>query len=146
MARAIDLPVIINPAPAQPLPDSVLQNLYCVTPNETEAEALTGIAVTNLESATAACDALLKRGVQNAVITMGSAGALLRNEKGSFHQPAEAVTVVDTTAAGDTFNGVFAAMIAGQQSLEEAMLKAVAAATISVQTAGAINSIPRLDQ
>ena len=144
MANANDIPVIINPAPAAPLPDSILEGLFCTTPNETEAEALTGVAVTDQQSAIAAADVLLQRGVRNVVITLGSRGALLHNANGAHYQSAESVDVVDTTAAGDTFNGVFAAMIADGKSPQEAIGPAVRAATLSVQTAGAIASIPML--
>ena len=144
MASVNSKPVIINPAPATPLPDSILEGLFCITPNETEAEALSGVAVTDPQSAIAAADVLLQRGVGNVVITLGSQGALLHNASGTHYEPAESVEVVDTTAAGDTFNGVFAAMIAAGGSPEEAIVPAVRAATISVQTAGAIASIPAL--
>ena len=144
MAASRDTPVILNPAPATPLSDQILKNLFCITPNETEAEVLTGVAVGDEKSALDAAAALLHRGVQNVVITMGASGALLHNSDGTHFQPAAAVDVVDTTGAGDTFNGVFAAMIARKHSLEDALQTAVGAATISVQTAGAITSIPRL--
>ena len=145
MVSANHVPVIINPAPAVPLPDSILEKLFCITPNETEAEALTGITVSDQESAIAAAETLLQRGVENVVITLGSQGALLHNSAGTHYQTAEKVTAVDTTGAGDTFNGVFAAMIAARQSPQEAVEIAVRAATISVQTAGAIASIPVLE-
>ena len=146
MAANRDLPVILNPAPAKQLSDDVLNNLFCLTPNQSEAEALTGIAVSDVDTAVAAADVLLGRGVQNVVVTLGANGALLRNADGTHHQPAEAVNVVDTTGAGDTFNGVLAAMIVKGHTLPEAMERAVAAASISVQTAGAVASIPCLDQ
>lgn len=146
MAATRDLPVILNPAPARQLSEQLLAGLYCITPNETEAEALTGISVNDEKSAMAAADLLLQRGVQNVVITMGSKGALLCNADGTHHQSAELVNVVDTTGAGDTFNGVFAAMIAKGRTLPDAVQTAVAAATISVQSAGAIDSIPRLGE
>ena len=143
MAAERSLPVILNPAPATALTDKILGSLFCITPNETEAEKLTGMAVRDDETAIAAANALLQRGVQNVVMTLGARGAMLHNAAGTFYQRAESVDVVDTTAAGDTFNGVFAAMIAAEHSLQEAMKFAVKAATISVQTAGAIASIPR---
>ena len=121
-------------------------HIFCLTPNESEAEALTGIAVSDVDSAVAAADVLLRRGVQNVVVTMGANGALLRNADGTHHQAAESVSVVDTTGAGDTFNGVLATMIVKGHTLQEAMETAVTAASISVQTAGAIASMPCLDQ
>jgi ribokinase len=145
MAAERGLPVILNPAPATALSEQVLNKLFCITPNESEAELLTGIAVKDKDSAISVADALLARGVENVVITMGAKGALLRNADCTYFQSAESVDVVDTTGAGDTFNGVFAAMIAKGQTLQRAVETAVAAATISVQSAGAIPSIPRLD-
>ena len=145
MAAARELPVILNPAPAQALSKGLLQGLYCITPNETEAELLSGIAVNDEASAIEAAEALRQQGVQNVIVTLGAKGALLCNAAGTFFQPAEAVKVVDTTAAGDTFNGVLAAMIAKGESLQSAVETAVRAATMSVQSAGAIASIPHLD-
>lgn len=144
LAREAGIPCILNPAPARAIPAPLLANLYCITPNQSEAELLTSIPVTNIDSATRAGNALLERGVENVVITMGASGALLCNVNGIYHQEAEVVHVVDTTAAGDTFNGVFAATLARQCSIRDALATAVAAATQSVQIAGAIASIPYL--
>jgi len=137
---------VLNPAPATHLPEQLLNKLYCLTPNSTEAEGLTGVAISDEKSAIVAADVLLGRGVQNVIITLGSDGALLHNADGTHYQAAASVDVVDTTGAGDTFNGVLAAMIARRQPLQDAIETAVKAATLSVQTAGAIASIPRLDQ
>ena len=145
MAAARELPVILNPAPAQALSKDLLQGLYCITPNETEAELLSGIAVSDEASAIEAAEAMRQQGVQNVIVTLGAKGALLCNAAGTYFQPAETVEVVDTTAAGDTFNGVLAAMIAKGQPLQSAVKTAVHAATMSVQSAGAIASIPHLD-
>ena len=145
MAAARELPVILNPAPAQALSKDLLQGLYCITPNETEAELLSGIAVNDEASAIEAAEAMRQQGVQNVIVTLGAKGALLCSAAGTYLQPAEAVKVVDTTAAGDTFNGVLAAMIAKGESLQSAVETAVRAATMSVQRAGAIASIPHLD-
>ena len=146
LAMHADTPCIVNPAPAAEIPDSMLDSLYCITPNQGEAEVLTGIPVTDLDSATRAAQALMQRGVRNVVITMGESGALLCNSDGTYHHEAERVDVVDTTGAGDTFNGVFAAMLARGLPIRDALHKAVAAATQSVQSVGAIASIPRLGQ
>ena len=149
VAEAIDIAFrhatrcVLNPAPAMQLPDEVLAQLYCITPNETEAEILTGIAVSDVQSAARAARQLLQSGVENVVITMGSNGALLCNSDGVHHQAAPAVTVIDSTAAGDTFNGVLVTMLAEGRSLKEAMQLAVTAASLAVQKSGAIASIPR---
>jgi len=134
---------VLNPAPAMPIPDEVLAQLYCITPNETEAEILTGIAVSDVQSATRAARQLLQSGVENVVITLGSNGALLCNSDGVHHQEAPSVTVVDSTAAGDTFNGVLVTLLAEGRSPKEAMQLAVTAASLAVQKPGAIASIPR---
>lgn len=134
---------VLNPAPAMHIPDEVLAHLYCITPNETEAEILTGIAVSDVQSATRAARQLLQSGVENVVITLGSNGALWCNSDGAHHQEAPSVTVVDSTAAGDTFNGVLVTLLAEGQSPKEAMRLAVTAASLAVQKSGAIASIPR---
>lgn len=144
LANEAGIPCILNPAPARSIPAPLLAKLYCITPNQSEAELLTGIPVTDIDSATRAANVLLERGVLNVVITMGDAGALLCTASGVYYQEAEVVDVVDTTGAGDTFNGVFAAMLARQSSIRDALATAVAAATQSVQRAGAIASIPYL--
>lgn len=143
VARAVGLAternirVVLNPAPAATLSDELLGQVFCITPNETEAEALTGVAVVDGQSAAAAAAMLLQRGVQNVIVTMGANGALLCNAEGAHHQRAEPVSVVDTTGAGDTFNGAFAARLTAGFSLHDAVEFAVAAATQSVQFAGA---------
>ncbi len=136
-------PCVLNPAPAASIPGQTLAQLFCITPNETEAESLTGVAVVDKQSAATAAEHLLQLGVKNVVITMGKNGALLCNADGTHHQSAESVPVVDSTAAGDTFNGVLVAMLTEGMSIKEALRIAVHAATRSVQSAGAITSIPK---
>ena len=133
---------VLNPAPAAKIPDSTLAKLYCITPNETEAEMLTDIAIVDEQSAAAAAERLLQRGVENVVITLGENGALLCNSDGTQYQNAPAVPVVDSTAAGDTFNGVLVAVLAEGSPIKEAIRLAVSAASLSVQATGAIASIP----
>jgi ribokinase len=145
LASENDVQAILNPAPAAKLSGRVLQNLYCITPNEHEAEELTGIAVRNVESAKRAAEALLQSGVRNVIITLGGDGALLVNSNGVHHQGAEKVDVVDSTGAGDTFNGVLAALLCEGKSLRESIRLAVRGATLSVQKPGASDSIPSRD-
>jgi ribokinase len=133
---------VLNPAPAQPVPDRILPQLFCVTPNAIETEMLTGIPVRDDLSAAEAAKQLLQRGVENVVITLGASGALLCNSDGVHHQEAPSVTAIDSTGAGDTFNGVLVAMLAEGRSLKEAIRLGVNAATLSVQRLGAIASIP----
>lgn len=137
---------VLNPAPAARISDEALAQLFCITPNESEAEILTGVAVVDEQSAAVAAQQLLQRGVKNVVITLGENGALLCNAEGTHHECADSVAVVDTTAAGDTFNGVLVAMLAEGQAIKRALRIAVKAATLSVQTAGAIVSIPQREE
>ncbi len=136
LSRDNNISVILNPAPAAALPDAILQDLFCITPNETELEALTEIEIKNVQDAINAAHVLLQRGVQNVVVTLGESGALICNSEGAHHEPAELVNVVDTTGAGDTFNGVFTAMLADGKHQRDAVRLAVKAASLSVQHAG----------
>ena len=143
LARRSGVAVILNPAPAAVLPESLLDGIYCLTPNATEAEQLSGQRVTDLESAERAADALLARGVRNVIITLGRLGALLKGETGLHHEPAPVVEIVDTTGAGDTFNGILAALLTEGYALTEATRLAVRGAALSVGKRGAADSIPQ---
>ena len=143
MAAVAGVKVILNPAPAQRLPDSLLQRLYLLTPNETEARLLTGLAVDDEKGAARAADALLARGVQNVIITLGARGALVASSDGKTLIRAHRAKVVDTTAAGDIFNGTLAVALAEGKSLSDAARFATAAAAISVTRFGAQTSAPR---
>jgi len=134
--------VMINPAPAQALSDELLTGLFLITPNESEAELLTGIAVTDMESATRSADFFLNKGVENVVITMGKQGAYFKNGSTSFMVPAPAVKAVDTTAAGDTFSGALTVAITEGMDWEQAIRFAVKAASLSVTRMGAQASVP----
>lgn len=134
--------VIINPAPAQPLSDEVLGGLYLITPNETEAEILTGIAVTDTNSASGAADYFLKKGVKQVVITMGKQGAYFKNADMEFIIPAPVVKAVDTTAAGDTFSGALTVALTENMNWRDAVQFAVNAASVSVTRMGAQSSVP----
>ncbi|WP_439581226.1 ribokinase [Dyadobacter bucti] len=134
--------VILNPAPAQYLSDDVLQCLYLITPNETEAELLTGIRVVNDETAEQASSILVAKGCRNVIITLGSKGAFLYTENIRKVIPAPAVTAVDTTAAGDCFNGALAVGLSEGMALDEAVSFACKVAAISVTRMGAQSSIP----
>ena len=134
--------VILNPAPPQPLPASILKGLFIITPNESETAVLTGIQPTTLPDMKRAGKFLLTRGVQHVIITLGERGAFLMNEEHTLLVPSPLVTPVDTTAAGDVFNGALAAALAHGAELPEACNLACRAAAISVTRKGAQASAP----
>ena len=134
--------VILNPAPAQKLSDSLLKTLYILTPNETEAEILTGIKVTDIDSAEIAAGILRNKGVEIVIITMGANGAFIHTDSLAELIPAPGVKAVDTTAAGDTFNGALAVAVSEDFDIEEAVKFANKAASIAVTKFGAQASIP----
>ncbi len=137
------LRVVLNPAPAQTLPPSLLPHIHLITPNETEAELLTGIRVTDTASAERAARHLQTAGVPNVVITLGARGAyLLAGGSAGMLIAAPPVTATDTTAAGDCFNGALAVALAEGQALPGAVAFACKAASISVTRMGAQASVP----
>ena len=134
--------VVLNPAPAQSLDSTVLACLYVITPNETEAELLTGIRVTDENTAQQAAQRLHEAGVPNVVITLGSRGAYVSDSSETLLVAAPPVTAVDTTAAGDCFNGALAVALAEGRTLVDAVSFACKAASISVTRMGAQASLP----
>jgi ribokinase len=146
IARTHGVKVILNPAPAQALPDSLLQQVDYLVLNETEASQLSGVAVTDLDSAKTATQKLLQRGVATVLLTMGEHGALISTPDDCHFIPAIVVDVVDTTAAGDTFVGAFAVGLANGLSLLEASLEAQYTAALTVTQLGAQTSIPQRQQ
>jgi ribokinase len=142
LATAVGLRLILNPAPARLLPRSLLEHVYLLTPNESEAERLTGIVVNTDRSAARAAEKLLKTGVSNVVITMGSRGAFVAGSDVRYLVRGFRVKAVDTTGAGDVFNGALAVAIAEGKSLLESARFASAAAACSVTRLGAQPSAP----
>lgn len=135
--------VILDPAPARELPENFLDGLFLITPNETEATHLSGIEVIDQNSAKAAAKKLLQTGVQNVAITMGADGVLLASGDENLQLIASpTVNAVDTTAAGDCFNGALSVSLANGLELEEGINKACHAASISVTRKGAQDSMP----
>jgi ribokinase len=143
IARAAGVRTILNPAPAAALDDAMLALCDIVTPNESEAEALTGRAVTSVAEAERAADALLSRGVGAVVVTLGGNGALYRDRTRSVHVPViSAGPVVETTGAGDAFNGGFAVALSEGRDIVDAVRFGCATAGISVTRPGTAPSMP----
>lgn len=134
--------VILNPAPAAALSPELLRHLHILTPNETEASIISGIQVTDIASAEKAAKLILDRGVKNVIITLGAQGALVCEAGKCSIVNAVRVTPVDTTAAGDVFNGALAVALSEGKTLTEAVQFGCAAAAISVTRMGAQSSIP----
>ena len=145
-ARQRGLTVVLDPAPAVPLDESLWQHIDIVTPNETEATILTGIAVTDIASAAEAGAWFLARGAGSALITLAGAGALLVTPEGNTHFASIPVTAVDTTAAGDSFAGYLGASLALGMPLPDAIRRAGAAGAITVTRRGASPSLPHRDE
>lgn len=138
--------VVLNPAPAAAVSKSTLSKLYLITPNQTEAQTLTGIEVTDENTAHLAAQELCKKGVERVVITMGREGAYLYQDGKGEIIPACKVAAVDTTAAGDVYNGALCAALAEGMSLADALKFATKASAISVTRVGAQPSIPSREE
>ncbi|MEY2705956.1 MAG: hypothetical protein RL407_2018 [Bacteroidota bacterium] len=134
--------LILNPAPAQVLPDMVYQKLFLITPNETEATLLSGIPCDSPSAYSQIATWFRKKGVQNVLITLGEKGSYFQNSSMEFLTPANQVQAVDTTAAGDVFNGSLAVALAEEMSWKKALSFASKAASISVTRMGAQASAP----
>ncbi len=147
LARSAGVTTILNTAPAAPLDDAIFALCDYVTPNESEASLLTGVNVTDLATAKQAADWFLAKGAGAAVITLGEQGALLHTAKQSVHIPIrKAGKVIDTTGAGDAFNGGFAAALARGEDAVMAAHFGSATAGISVTRAGTAPSMPFLSE
>ena len=134
--------VVLNPAPACPLPEEIFRNIDLFIPNETELSTFSGIEVKDVESAQKAAAAMQAKGVGKLIVTMGSKGALICEGGPAIFVPAHKVKAVDTTAAGDTFCGALCVAISEGKTLKEAAEFACAASALTVQKMGAQNSIP----
>ena len=134
--------VVLNPAPARSLPKELFRHLYMVTPNRIEAEMLTGIKIANDADVEKVAEEICAMGVKNVIITVGSKGCLRREEGVSYRIAAFKVEPVDTTAAGDTFNGALCVGLSEGMDLKQAAVMASKASSIAVTRMGAQSSIP----
>jgi len=134
--------VILNPAPACKLSDNLLKHTWLITPNETEAESITGVTVTDIPSAERVAALIQERGVKNVIITLGEMGAFVKSENYTGLISGVKVKPVDTTAAGDVFNGALAVAVSEGKELKDAVFFANKAASISVTRMGAQASAP----
>lgn len=146
LAHKYNKPFILNPAPYLQVPQKVFEGVDYITPNETEAEQFTGIKVDNLEDCRRASQVFLEMGVKNVIITLGVRGAFFTDGKQEIFVPAIKVKAVETTGAGDAFNGGFATAIAEGFDVEYALKFATCTAAISVTRYGSSPSMPKRDE
>ena len=138
--------IILDPAPAQVLPESVYKGTYLLTPNRNEAELLSGILISDRGSVTCAAEKLLMSGVTNVAITLGSQGVFFANAENKQFLEATSVSAVDTTAAGDCFNGAVAAKLSQGCSLVEGIKSGILASSICVTRHGAQDAMPYFNE
>jgi ribokinase len=147
IAAAAGVPVILDPAPAAPLPEGLLGHVTYLTPNESEAERLTGIAVTDEVTARRAAERLLAAGARYVIVTLGAKGALVAGKESMALVPTVPVNAVDTTAAGDAFNGGLAWALGSGLALEEAAVRqACLVGALSATRLGAQPSLPTKEE
>ncbi len=143
LAQKHRVPMVLDPAPYASIPDSFLKHLYCIKPNELEAQQMTGVAVHDYKTAQKAADKMIRRGAQNVIITMGAQGSLLVEKAGEGRIiPAYKVNAIDTTAAGDAYCGALAFALGRKMNLYDAAVLANKAAAFSVTRLGAQPSMP----
>jgi len=145
-AKSLGIRTILNPAPAVILSEKLLKNIDIMTPNRSELEALTGRKPGNEKEIAKAAKALLERGVKNVIVTLGERGALLVTGEKTEHFPAFKVKAVDTTAAGDAFNGILACALSEGLGLEQAVIKTNAAGALTTLKIGAQPSLPSREE
>ncbi len=143
-AQRAHVMTVLNPAPARPLPEEMYTLVDVITPNDAEASALTGVQVKGAASAREAARWFLAGGCRGVIVTLGAAGAVVATQEGACHVSAFPVRAVDSTAAGDAFNGVLAARLAAGEPLEEAVRWASAAGALACTRRGARESLPDL--
>ena len=143
IASSYHVPIILNPAPVQPIPDSILRRVDTLTPNEVELAQLVGITGENENQMLAALKQ--KTGIANLILTLGKRGALLHGDP-PVAIPAPQVQAIDTTAAGDAFNGALAVALSRGEGMHEAVRFANNVAALSVTKLGAHTSLPTIDE
>jgi ribokinase len=146
IAKENNVTFVLNPAPAQSLPDELFPLIDYLTPNETELEILSGIRIHDEISIEKAASLLLKKGVRNVVVTLGEKGAILVNNKTKEVFPSNKVNVVDTTGAGDAFNGALAYALTNDEETGKAIQFANLVASYSITKMGAQSSMPKLEE
>jgi ribokinase len=146
IAAKNNVKVILNPAPAQKLSKDLLKNISIITPNETEAELLVGFPITNEKDAESAAKILMELGIKIVIVSLGSKGAFVLSDTFCGVVPAFSVKAIDTTAAGDVFNGAIAVGLSEGKNIKDAVVFANAAAALSVTKMGAQTSAPRREE
>jgi len=146
LAKKYNKPFILNPAPYRPLSSELLSMIDYITPNETEASSLAGVQVDSVQSARIAAKKLIEMGVKNVIITLGVNGAYFTDGNNEMHVSGIKVKALETTGAGDAFNGGFATAIGEGMDIESALRFANCTAAISVTRLGAAQSMPTRDE
>ena len=142
LADSLGIKTILNPAPMNPVPEDIFSHIWLITPNQTEAEQLTGVHVATEEDARKAAGALFAKGVKNVIITMGSKGSMVCTPEDAVFVPSRKVQAVDTTGAGDVYNGALVAALAEGRPIAEAARMATLASSVAVTRMGAQTSAP----
>ena len=145
-AKAKGVRVVLDPSPVRPLPDAFYECCDIITPNETDAQALVGMPVTDRETAAQAAGTLLSRGIGTAIVTLGPQGAYYATAEGGEFVPAFAVEAVDSVGAGDAFNGALSVALAEGRDLAESVRMASATGALSVTRSGAQDSMPTREE
>lgn len=146
IAHEAGVKIVLNPAPAAELPDEILQKIDIVTPNETEAQVLTGVKIENAEDAKKAAEVFMNKGVKEVVITLGSLGAFAMNQEKSELVERLSVDAIDTTGAGDAFNGGFVMALAEGKDLFTALRYGNVTGALSVTKLGTAPSMPSREE
>lgn len=146
LAKKYNKPFVLNPAPYKELPEALWSMIDYITPNESEAREFTGVEINNIDDARRAAEILLSRGVKNVIITLGVNGVFFKNAEFETHVDAIRMNAVDTTGAGDAFNGGFITAIGEGKSVEDALRFATCTSAISVTRKGAAASMPKREE